>query len=67
MKKEKTTDKIKKELGELGFRSYFPIEVNDNGDWRWTDDALDVLSNYVYKKILKVKKYYRTKKRKTKK
>jgi hypothetical protein len=65
--RKKTIEKIKKELGELEFRSYFPIEVNDDGDWRWTDDALDVLSNYVYKKIAKVRKYYKTKQRKMKK
>jgi len=61
MRKEKAIEKIKKELGKLGFRSYFPIEVDDNGDWRWTDDALNVLSDYIYTKITQIKKYGRKK------
>jgi hypothetical protein len=44
-------EKIKEELTELEFDDY-PIEiVDDLKNWRWTENALDVLANYIYQKI----------------
>jgi len=57
MRKKTEFDKIKNGLKRLEFKSYFPIEVDDSGGWKWTEDALETLTDYIYTKIRKIKKY----------
>jgi len=51
MKYSTFVERIKKEIKKLKFKSYFPIEIDEKGNWKWTDDALETLTWYVYEKI----------------